>query len=164
MRQLAPLTNDSLSSEQQEQLVNDLLKIHKEHINHDLRRLGAVEYDMILPETSALPLIIHPDEHITGIVFGRYHLSTSDYIGRGALVATDHRLMLVDKKPLFLRCDEIGYHAVSAIGYHKAAIGLTVALHTKLADIYLRTFNRQCAKNFVEYVERKIFEAQRLSH
>jgi len=157
MQPTATTYTPPLSPEMEERLTSSLLSLHKERINTDLRRLGAVQYDMRLPETHSLPLIIRPEEHINGVVYGRYSQTSGHKVGRGVLVATDFRMLLVDKKPLFLRCDEITYGAISAITYGRAGIGIAIILHTRMGDIHLRTFNRACAVNFVEDVERSIF-------
>src|SRR5581483_2885945 len=136
----------------------DLLKAHDKQIRGQLQKLGAVQYDLWLPETSALPLVIHADERINGIVFGRYKQDTTGepVIGRGALVATDRRVLLVDHKPLFMKCNEISYRVISAVSYSRVGFIGTVVLHTRLGNISVRTFNQHCAHNFVEAIEESI--------
>ena len=114
---------------------------------------------MILPETKTLPFVIHPDEQILGIVYGRYKQSDNgEHVSRGALVATNHRLLLINKKPLFVKCEEISYRVINGITYSRVAIAGTVTLHTRMGDISLRTFNQRCAQNFVEAIEAGIFK------
>lgn len=127
-----------------------------ERINDELRAGGAVTYDLILPETHQLPDIIHDDEHIYGSVYGK-HSS-----GRGALIATDKRILFIDKKPLFLHLDEIDFGVVGGVTITHAGLWGIVTLHTPMGDYSLRTFNRKNAQNFVDYVEvkclrRKVF-------
>jgi hypothetical protein len=158
-----PITvNDQqLSRAGRERLLSGLLKIHREHIEDRLRVLGADRYDLLLPETHALPLIIRSDEVITGIVYGRYKQSDSS-IGRGTLVATDSRLLLVDRKILSLKCDEIAYTAVTAITYNKVGPAATITLHSRIGDISVRTFNWRCAQNFIADLENTIFKVRQL--
>jgi len=128
--------------------------MQQDEINEVLRELGAVMYDLWLPETHALPSIIHPNEKINGIVYGRYkHGGAEPSAGRGALVATDSRILLIDKKPLFLKCDELSYSVVSGVTYTKVGPGGTVTLHTRAGDIEIRTLNQRCAHRFVESIE-----------
>lgn len=131
------------------QLTSSFLKPHAERINQELRDAGAVKYDLMLPETRYLPFVIHTDEHIGGSVYGRYEN------GRGALIATDKRVLFLDKKPMFSRCDEIDYGVVG--GVTRTGIGPKgfVTLHTRLGDYKIRTFNTQNAINFVNYIETK---------
>ena len=158
MQQIA-LNDITPTKMQRQQMNNDLFKLHEIRVHKELKELGAVQYDLLLPETRALPFIIHPEERITGIVFGRYRRESAAMMkGRGALVATDRRMILVDKKPLFLRYDEIGYHVVSGVSYTSVGISGTVTLHTRVGDVNVRTFNKSCADTFVKAVEKRVFE------
>ena len=130
---------------------------HRARITSELKQLGAVAYDLWLPETQTLPLIIHPNERILGIVYGRYKQDEDRAAGRGALVATDSRVLLVDKKPLYIKCGEISYRVVSAITYTRVGFSGTITLHTRLGDITMHTLNQTCAHNFVEAIEANIF-------
>ena len=124
-----------------------------------LRVLGADEYDLMLPETHCLPRLLEPDETIIGVVYGKYRRPDNRHMqhGRGMLVVTDRRILLVDKKPLFLHFDDIKFAVVSGVAYNKAGIGETVTLNTRLGPIYIRTFNQKCAQQFVHAVEQMLF-------
>lgn len=124
----------------------------KKRIRRQLRSLGATHYDLRTMESRYLPHIIHPDEYIQGVVFGWVH---KDAV---MLVATDRRVIYLDKKPLFVNEDEITYHVVSGVKYSAAGIGATVTLHTRIKDYVLRTFNKKCALGFVAHIERKCLE------
>ncbi len=131
-------------------------RLHRQKILTALTQLGAEWYDMQLPETHLLPQLIHLDEQILGVVYGRYHQENGVKVGRGVLVATNDRVLLVDKKPLFLRCDEFSYFVVSGVTYSKAGIAGTVVLHTRVGDIHVRTFNQRCAQKFVVAIEEQV--------
>lgn len=125
-------------------------------MKHDLQALGADEFDLMLPETHALLDIIHDDETIVGIVYGRYKQNNAEHAsGRGALVATSRRLLLVNKKPMFLKCDELSYNVISGVSYSKAGIAGTATVHSRTGDISIRTYNFKCANIFVEAIEAK---------
>lgn len=129
--------------------------VPKERLNHvkrELRQRGAVAYNMWLPETHYLPNILHRDEHIMGSVYGRYKN------GRGALIATDQRVLFLDKKPLFMHCDELTYLIIGGVTYTRVMIKGYVTVHTRLGDYTLRTFNPKNAANFVDYIETKCLQ------
>lgn len=126
----------------------------------ELRQLGAVQYDLWLPESHVLPKVLHPNEKLKGIVYGRYRQEQADLvvIGRGALIATDKRVLLVDRKPLYMRVAAIKYEVISAVVYSKIGIMSTVTIHTRMAkSIHVRTFNQHCAKRFVQAIEDKLY-------
>ena len=124
-----------------------------------LRILGANLYDLSLPETRTLLYLLDPDETPLGLVYGRYHYADKP-VGRGLLVATNSRIMLIDKKPLYLNFNEISYSMVSGVEYAHIGLVSIVALSTHKGDVRVRTFNSTCARRFVAAVERKIFTQQ----
>lgn len=121
-------------------------------VKAELRRRGAVAYNMWLPETNYLPHILHQDEHIMGSVYGRYNG------GRGTLIATNQRVLFLDKKPMFLHCDELTFMIVGGVTYTHTFLYGYVTLHTRLGDFGLRTLNQKNAANFVDYIETKCLQ------
>ena len=119
------------------------------HVKDELRLRGANAYNMWLPETQYLPHILHKDEHIMGSVFGKYKE------GRGALIATDQRILVLDKKPGFMHCDELTFMIIGGVTYTRGLLFGYVILHTRLGDFSFRTFNLKNAANFVDYIETK---------
>jgi hypothetical protein len=123
-----------------------------------LKKLGANVFDLILPESHALSSILIPNEYIEGIVFGRYiHTGAEESRGRGALVVTNGRIMLIDKKPLFLKCEELGKEVISGVMYTRIGLSGIVTLSTRMGNIKVRTFNHACARSFVSAIEAKLF-------
>ena len=136
----------------------EFMKPHAERIRAELKEHGALPYDMILPETYYLPTVIHHDEHIMGSVYGRYEKGGAR--GRGALVATDQRVIFLDKKPLYVHYDELTYMIIGHVTYTRTAIVGYVTIHTRLGDFQLRTFNHKNAYNFVKYIEEQSLRNQ----
>ena len=133
------------------------------NFKHVLQSLGADKFDLLLPETSALIDIIHANEIVLGIVYGKYKQDNSEHsIGRGILVATNRRVLLVDKKPMFLKCDELSYNVVSGVSDSKAGIAGTLTVHSRTGDISIRTYNAKCAHIFLEAIEVQCLNGQSL--
>ena len=143
--------------------LHDFIQLHADSIKASLKRLGAVHYDLWLPESHRLAYIIQPNEELLGVVYGRYIEKTPQGqadTSRGALIATDRRVLLLNSKPLFERCDEIAYQVISGITYsHIGPIG-NVTLHTRVGDVNVRTFNQRCASGFVRAIEAAIYRDQ----
>jgi len=121
-----------------------------------LKSLGAVTFNLMLPETKALASALNPDERLLGIVYGRYKQDRNNVISRGALVATDQRVLLLNKKPLLLERDEIVYRAISGADYSWVGFMGTISLHTRMGDIRIRTFNKRCARTFVAAIKANV--------
>jgi hypothetical protein len=140
-----------------ERLDGDTFKLRAAAIRADLRAGGAMAYDFWLPETHYLPYIIHPDERIKGSVYGRYK-DRNGTIGRGALIATDQRLIFIDKKPLYVHYDELTFNIIGWVTYTRVSLMGYVTVHTRLGDFKLRTFNQKNALNFADYIEEQCLQ------
>jgi len=126
-----------------------------------LRTLGAYTFNLWLPEARAMPSNLEKNEELLGVVFGRYklrHGSTSSLIGRGALVATNRRVFLIDKKPLFIAVNAIKYAEIRAVNFTSVSISGTVRLSMEVGDISVRTFNPKCARIFINAVNNELFK------
>lgn len=127
----------------------DISPKHVLRIYDELRSAGSDRYDMWLPETRYLPHLIQENEHIGGAVYGKYDKS------RGVLVATDERIIFLNKKVLLLQLNDISYNVVSGVTRTQIGPIGTVTLRTAMGNYHLRTFNQKNAKNFVDYVSAK---------
>ncbi len=128
-------------------------KVHRAETHYTLRSLGANKYDLSLPETRYIAQVLREDEIILGAVYGKYEKVNLPHAGRGLLVITDRRILLIDKKPLFVQYDEVTFDVVSGVQYGKALIGAAITLNTRMGNVVIRTFNDYCAKKFVQTVE-----------
>lgn len=136
-------------------------KLQRDVVHAALRLFGADEYDLLLPETRYIAQLLKTDEIILGAVFGKYTKSTLPVTGRGLFVITNYRLLLVDKKPLFLQFDEIKFEMVSGIQYSKAFRTISITLNTRVGNFTMRTFNDGCARQFVQSIEDMLFDKER---
>ena len=107
---------------------------------------------MSTSEVHYLPKVIHPNENIIGAVYGHSRN------GFAIILATDKRIIFLDKKPLYVVEDEITYGVVSGVSFGHAGIGSTVILHTRIKDYKFQTLNKQCAKGFVKAIEERCVE------
>jgi hypothetical protein len=129
--------------------------LHYERVQQELRDAGMTWYGMMMNETRYLPRVIHPDEKIKAVAYG-WQPS-----GGVTLVATDHRIIFLEKKLFYLRDDEVGYDSVRGVSYYHAGLGLTVILHTQVQDYTVRSFSKAPIQKFIEYVELRSFEHKR---
>jgi hypothetical protein len=111
-----------------------------------LRQLGANRYDLLLPETRSLGKILQPDEEPLAVLYGKYYKVENHIISRGLLVITNQRLLVINKKFLFLRYDSINFNAVSGFKFSSTGFFHTFTLNTKIATFVFRTYNRNCAE------------------
>lgn len=126
--------------------------LESERIKRQLRDLGVSTVARLSMEGRYLPHIIHPDEHIKGLVYGK----TDE--GFAMLIATDKRAIYLDKKPLFVNEDEITYDIVAGVSYGHIGPGATVTLHTRIKDYTIQTINGKSVENFINAIETRCVE------
>lgn len=112
-------------------------------------------YGFMKGESKELPHVVHEDEHIGGVVYGQIGSGNS-----AMLVATDKRVIFLDKRPLFMTTDELTYDVVSGVKSASAGLFNSLTLHTRINDYILRFVNAKCAHNFVKYIEHKRLEIE----
>ena len=128
--------------------------VHSERIKQELIKAGATKYQMFRAEMRKLPGLIHKDETIGGIVYGRIEAG-----GSALLVATDRRVIYIDEKFFYDRADEINYDVVSGVSLNKQGRYSGVVLHTKLGDFKFTFVRSAMAQRFVRYVEDRQLES-----
>jgi uncharacterized protein YhbP (UPF0306 family) len=121
-------------------------------IQAQLLAVGMTQYGLLKFETRHLPGIIHKDEQIGGVIYGRYKN------GGAMFVATDRRLIFLDHKPFFRITDEFTYDVLSGVSYNAQGRYAGIVVHTRLGNFSLRFVNRRCATIFVEFIENKRIE------
>lgn len=125
----------------------------REHrIVSELHDVGVDHYQWLGPEGQELFALLRPNEHIGGVLYGRQETGTA------LIVATNQRLMFIDKKPFFLKIDEIDYESLHAINYENIGFFATVTLLSSGQDYRMRTNHLKSAQEFVQYVELKSLE------
>lgn len=125
---------------------------HEWRIKHELKLLGASPYGMWRFGARYLPTVIHPDEVLGGVVYG------FNKEGSVTLVASDKRVIFLDKKPFFVNMEEMTYDIVGGVSFSHAGLSSIVTLHTRMGDYKIHTFNERCAQGFMHYVEGRCLE------
>ena len=120
---------------------------HDERVKAELRSVGLRVYELWSSESRYMQHVMYDDEHLRGAIFGRSEGTAM------LLAATDSRVVLIDKKPLFTNIDEIGYDMIGGVSVSHAGIGSTVILHSSSRDYQITTLNRRTAERFVAYIE-----------
>lgn len=151
----------NLSTQSKGHIVNSgkfnimITKEHRLRVKEELRKAGVTSYGLLKLESRNLPQIIHENEHVKGVSYGR--ASTG---GGAMLVATDLRIIYFNRMPLFSSLDEVTYELVSGVSIYKSGnLFASVSLHTRAGDYTVRYTNYVCAKRFVKYIEQRCIES-----
>lgn len=129
-------------------------------IREELKAVGATAFGLSKFASRFLPHILHENEHIKGVVYGRY-MAGGGFLrwAEGMLVATDRRMIFVDRKPGFETVDELTYDIVSGVKKTYAWPFSSMTLHTRLGDYTIRFANNRCIETFMHYVESRRLES-----
>ncbi len=130
-------------------LMSSNSKQRTNRLKRELEQAGMNRYGFLKGETKLLYEIIKEDEHIGGVVYGR---SSS---GSAMIVATDKRVLYLDRKPLFKKVDELTYDVVSGVSHNLQGQYAGIVLHTRLGDYKLRFVNKTIASRFVKFIEKQ---------
>ena len=125
---------------------------HYKRVYAELKEAGMTPYGFTKLETGYLPEIIHENEHVEGVVYGRLE-KTIDAV---MLVATDKRVLYIDCKPFYRSWDEITYEVVAGVENSTVGPFAGVVLHTRVKDYSIRYVNIKCAKIFTRKIEKYI--------
>jgi hypothetical protein len=105
-------------------------------------------------EVRELCRVIHPDEVIIQAVNGHYEG------GFGLLVATNHRLLLVDRKPMFLTLDAISYGMIQEISLNYRLLNSTIHIWTSNKCLDFSSWNHTRIREVLDYAQKSIILAR----
>lgn len=132
--------------------------VSKQEIMEQLARIGVQFRFFGKPEVRELAHIINPGEHITHLVNGFYQG------GMALLVTTNQRLLLIDKKPLFLNLEDIRYEMISELDYVSRLLDGTINLCMSNKKLSFRSFSSSRLRDLCRYTQNQITHFRRLSY
>lgn len=130
--------------------------VTKESVDEQLKNLGFNLNGWGRAEIRELPHILLPGEEI-------YELVNGTYEGGFALaVATDARLLLVDKKPMnYLTVEDIRFDMISEIDYSHRLLGAQINISTGLRDLRFRSYNQSRLRKLIGHVQHCMDEGKK---
>lgn len=98
--------------------------VHRSVIEAKITQQGINISRWFSAEIKELERIIMDDEKIIALVPGRY------FGGYALLIATDHRVLLIDKRTFFLTLEDIRYDMISEIDFSARMFDSTLQIYT----------------------------------
>lgn len=127
--------------------------VHQSIIEARLSQLGIRNSRWFKPEIRELSHILMDKEKIIALVTGRY------FGGFAMLVATNHRLLLIDKKVLFLTVEDIRYDMISEINFNSRLLGSTINIFTmNKQHSFTCAKHRRLLRDLGSYIQQRITE------
>lgn len=107
-------------------------------------------------EIKELPSILCPDEKIYECVNGTYEG------GFAMLVATDMRVLLIDKKPLnFLTVEDLRFDMINQIDYNHRLLGASIIINTGYKTLKFTSFNQSRLRKLINHVQDRMSEIKK---
>jgi Bacterial PH domain len=136
----------------------ELVMVDHSNVLKQLKDLGLNYTFFGHPETKELANVLNPGEQIFHCAFGFYQG------GSALLVATNSRLLLVDKRPFFLNLEDIRYEMINEVDFAGRLLDASVSLHTGSKQLRFRSFADARLRKMCNFVQDQITRARQLEH
>jgi len=131
--------------------------VSKESVQIQLKQIGFNHITWGKSEVDELPNIILPEEVIYECVNGYYEA------GFSLLVATNFRVLLIDKKPLsYLTVLDLRFDMINEIEYSHRLMGAQITISTGSKTLVFRSYNKSRLRKLIEHVQHRMAEAKHL--
>jgi len=132
---------------------------HQLRVERELRTAGVSNLGMKRLGHRDLYRIVHPDERIQAVAYGRYRDTKKlPAWNEGILLATDRRVLFLDRKPSFIKLEDIPYDKIAGVESTKAGPSGSVTLFAG-ANVHALLFvPNRCRQQFVAYLEQRQLE------
>jgi len=124
--------------------------VTKDNINQQLARIRQKRGFFVRPEIQELAFILNEDETISHSVFGFYKGATA------LLVATNQRLLLIDKRPLFLNLEDIRYEMINQVDFAGRLLDASLNLHVANQQMQFRSLSDARLRMLCGFVQDQI--------
>lgn len=122
------------------------------HVEDQLKRIGCNFRFWGRPEIRELANILVPGEEIAQIVNGQYEG------GFAMLAVTNHRLLLIDKKPLFLTVEDIRFDMIAEIDYSARLLNSTVRIITANRTMVFTSWSTARLRTLLNYTQQRVMD------
>ena len=117
-------------------------------VEQQLKRLKFNIHSWGRAEISELPNILMPEEEIYECVNGMYEG------GFALLVATDSRVLLIDKKPLnFLTVEDMRFEMINELDYSHRMIGAQISISAGSKTLRFKSYNQARLRKLINHVQ-----------
>lgn len=121
-------------------------------VEEQLRKVGCNFRFWGRPEIRELANILMQDEIIAGCTNGRYEG------GFALLCITNHRLLLVDRKPMFLTLEDIRFDMIAEIDYNARVLEATVHIITPNRTLTFHSWNQRRLREILNHTQQRVME------
>jgi hypothetical protein len=125
-----------------------------DQVEEQLKKIGSNFRFWGRPEIRELATILMQDEIIEGAVNGRYEN------GFALLCITNHRLLLIDKKPMFLTLEDIRFDMVTEMDYSARLLDSTVHIITPSRKLSFNSWSQHRLREILNLTQQRVMEVR----
>ncbi len=125
-----------------------MMQIHA--IEDQLKEIGCNFRFIGRPEIKELTKILLPDEKIIQCANGYYEA------GVALVCVTDHRFLLIDKKPMFLTIEDVRFDMISEIDFSHKLFNATLKIHSTNKSVTFTSWNHSRLRTLVDYLQQHV--------
>ena len=122
------------------------------YIEDQLKRVGCNFRFWGRPEIRELANVLLPDEIIAGCTNGRYEG------GFALLCVTNLRMLLVDKKPMFLTLEDIRFDMIAEIDFSARLLDSTLRVITPNRTLIFNAWSNSRLRMILNYTQQRVME------
>ena len=123
-----------------------------QYVEEQLKRVGSNFKFFGRPEIRELANILLPDEIIAGATNGRYEG------GFALLCVTNHRLLLIDRKPMFLTLEDIRFDMIAEMDFSARLLDSTVRVITPNRTLVFNAWSHHRLRAILNYTQQRVME------
>lgn len=124
--------------------------VHLHTVEEQLKAIGCNFRFFGRPEIKELTKILLPGETIAQCTNGYYEG------GIALLVVTDHRLLLVDRKPMYLTIEDLRFDMISEIDFSHRLLNATIRIFSTNKSLMFTSWNHARLRKLVEYLQHRV--------
>lgn len=129
--------------------------VSTDEVQAQFKKLGFKPSFWTRPELRELPKILVPGEQLTQIATGWYKG------GFALLCCTDQRVLLIDKKMLFLTLEDFRYDMIAEVMYQYRLLDASVTMTYAATTLQFKSMNHGKLRQLATYVQQRIMEVRR---
>ncbi len=131
--------------------------VTKESVEEQLKKIGVNYQGWGHSEMGELPHVILPDEKIFECVNGFYEG------GFALLVATNFRVLLIDKKPMrYLTVEDLRFDMISEIDYSRRLLAAQINISTGTKNLRFISVNQPRLRKLIGHVQHCMAENKKI--
>lgn len=132
--------------------------VNLNEVERQLKQIGQKFRFWGRPEILELRYILIPGEQIQSCINGRYSG------GFATLCATDQRILLIDKKPMYLTFEDIRYDMIAEVDYSHRLIDASINICTPNKNLIFTTWHKPDLRVMTSYLQQRVMEIRYQQH